>query len=155
EAMREQAAQFETLGIAFADEASAAARASAEPMSSYVELSAAAPVIRNEDGSMQLLRMEDILTVNRSRDVEQASKYLGSNRKAIPLGLDGAEHTKYRRLLDPVFTARRIAPLETSVRELANDLIDTFVDLGEANVYQQWCQPLPSTIFISILGLPR
>jgi len=155
QAMREQAAQFESLGIAFADEASAAARASAEPMPRYVELAAAAPVIRNQDGSVQLLRMEDILTVNRSRDVEQASKYLGSNRKAIPLGLDGHEHTKYRRLLDPVFTARRIAPLETNVRELANELIDTFVDRGEANVYQEWCQPLPSTIFISILGLPR
>jgi cytochrome P450 len=104
---------------------------------------------------VQLLRMEDMLWVNRSRDVEQASKYLGSNRKAIPLGLDGAEHTKYRRLLDPVFTARRIAPLESNVRELANSLIDSFIDDGEANVNAAWCQPLPSTIFISILGLPR
>src|SRR5205823_13808578 len=112
EAALEQAAQFEQLGVAFSDELSAAARASAEPQPRYVELAAEGPVIRNDDGSVQLLRMEDMLTVNRSRDVEQASKYLGSNRKAIPLGLDGPEHTKYRRLLDPVFTARRIAPLE-------------------------------------------
>jgi cytochrome P450 len=150
----EQAAQFEQLGIAFADEEGTAARASAEPQAMYVERAARCPVIRNENGSVQLLRMEDILTVNRSRDVEQASKYLGSNRKAIPLGLDGPEHTKYRRLLDPVFTARRIAPLEPNIRELANELIDTFVDDGEANVNTRWCQPLPSTIFLSILGLP-
>jgi cytochrome P450 len=152
---REQAAQFEQMGIAFGDEEGSKARASAEPQSMYVDRAARCPVVRNADGSVQLLRMEDMLWVNRSRDVEQASKYLGSNRKAIPLGLDGPEHTKYRRLLDPVFTARRIAPLETNVRELANSLIDTFIDEGEANVNQLWCQPLPSTIFISILGLPR
>jgi cytochrome P450 len=152
---REQAAQFEQMGIAFGDDEGLHARASAEPQMMYVDRAARCPVLRNDDGSVQLLRMEDMLWVNRSRDVEQASKYLGSNRKAIPLGLDGPEHTKYRRLLDPVFTARRIAPLETNVRELANSLIDSFVDDGEANVNTAWCQPLPSTIFISILGLPR
>ena len=152
---REQAAQFEQMGIAFGDDEGLKARASAEPQRMYVERAARCPVIKNQDGSVQLLRMEDMLWVNRSRDVEQASKYLGSNRKAIPLGLDGPEHTKYRRLLDPVFTARRIAPLETNVRELANSLIDSFIDDGEANVNVAWCQPLPSTIFISILGLPR
>jgi len=151
----EQAAQFEQLGLAFADEEATAARASAEPQAMYLDRMQQCPVIRNENGSVQLLRMEDILTVNRSRDVEQASKYLGSNRKAIPLGLDGPEHTKYRRLLDPVFTARRIAVLEPRIRDLAHKLIDTFIEDGEANVYDRWCQPLPSTIFISILGLPR
>ncbi len=33
-------------------------------------------------------------------------------------------------------------------------MIDGFVDDGEVDVNVQWCQPLPSTIFISILGLP-
>jgi cytochrome P450 len=153
-ALDEQAAQFEQLGIAFADEAGTAARESAEPQAMYVERAAQCPVVRSEGGTVTLLKMEDILTVNRSHDVETASKYLGSNRKAIPLGLDGPEHTKYRRLLDPVFTARRIAPLEENIRKLANELIDKFVDDGKVNVNQAWCQPLPSTIFISILGLP-
>jgi cytochrome P450 len=150
----EQAAQFENLYVAFSDADSMAARASAEPQAMYVERAAQCPVLRTEGDVVALLRMEDILMVNRSHDVEQASKYLGSNRKAIPLGLDGPEHTKYRRLLDPVFTARRIAPLEENIRQLANELIDGFVDDGEANVNLRWCQPLPSTIFISILGLP-
>ena len=53
-----------------------------------------------------------------------------------------------------MFTARRIAPLEHNIRKLANELIDGFVDDGEVDVNTEWCQPLPSTIFISILGLP-
>jgi cytochrome P450 len=150
----EAAKQFEQAATSFTGAAELAARASAEPQMMYLERAAQCPVIRNGNGTVTLLRMEDILSVNRSHDVEQASKYLGSNRKAIPLGLDGPEHTKYRRLLDPVFTARRIAPLEDNIRKLANELIDGFVDDGEANVNLRWCQPLPSTIFLSILGLP-
>jgi cytochrome P450 len=150
----EAAQQFEATMGGFSDDAGVAARASAEPQPMYVERAATCPVIDNPNGTITLLRMEDILAVNRSHDVEQASKYLGSNRKAIPLGLDGPEHTKYRRLLDPVFTARRIAGLEPNIRKLANELIDGFIDDGEANVNVRWCQPLPSTIFISILGLP-
>ena len=150
----DQAAEFAQQGIAFADEAGLAARASATPQAMYVERAAWCPVVRTNAESVTLLKMEDILYVNRSHDVETASKYLGSNRKAIPLGLDGPEHTKYRRLLDPVFTARRIAPLEPNIRKLANELIDNFIDEGEVNINLAWCQPLPSTIFLSILGTP-
>ena len=124
----EAAKQFEATMSGFSDEAGVAARASAEPQAMYVERAAECPVVENPNGTITLLRMEDILTVNRSHDVEQASKYLGSNRKAIPLGLDGPEHTKYRRLLDPVFTAKRVAPLEPNIRKLANELIDSFID---------------------------
>ena len=152
--MAEMAAQFAAAGAMFSDDEALAARATAEPMSFYVERAAKCPVQRNEGGAVTLLTMGDILYVNKHHDVEQASKYLGSNRPAIPLGLDGAEHRKYRRLLDPVFTAKRIAPLADSVRDLADELIDRFVDDGEADVFHRWCEPLPSTIFLSILGLP-
>ena len=147
------AAQFADAALPFSDPEGAAARASAEPMSMYVERAARCPVERIGDDFVVLLRMADILYVNKHHDVEQASKYLGSSRPAIPLGLDGAEHRKYRRLLDPVFTAKRVAPLADNVRALADEMIDTFIDDGEVRAYERWCEPLPSTIFLSILGL--
>jgi cytochrome P450 len=130
------------------------ARSSAEPQSMYVELAQKCPVAHNPNGTMIILTMDDTLYINKHRSVEQASKFLGSNRPAIPLGLDGPEHTKYRRLLDPVFTAKRIAPLADQVRALAHELIDGFIDGHEIDAYQQWCEPLPSQIFLSIMGLP-
>ena len=148
------AAQFADAALPFSDPDGAAARASAEPMSMYVQRAARCPVERISDEFVVLLRMADILYVNKHHDVEQASKYLGSSRPAIPLGLDGAEHRKYRRLLDPVFTAKRVAPLAGNVRALADEMIDTFVAEGEVHAYERWCEPLPSTIFLSILGLP-
>jgi cytochrome P450 len=130
------------------------ARSSVAPQQMYADLIASAPVLPLAEDSVALLRMDDILYVNTHRDVESAAKFLGSNRVAIPLGLDGAEHTKYRRLLDPVFTAKRVAPLADSVRKLADELIDGFIDEGSVDAYDRWCEPLPSTIFLSIMGLP-
>jgi len=148
------AAQFADAALPFSDPEGAAARAGAEPMAMYVERAARCPVERIADDYVVLLRMADILYVNKHHDVEQASKYLGSSRPAIPLGLDGPEHRKYRRLLDPVFTAKRVAPLAENVRTLADEMIGTFIADGEVKAYERWCEPLPSTIFLSILGLP-
>ena len=98
-------------GRAFRDPEGAAARQSATPQAMYVDRAARCPVVRTEDGEVTLLRMGDILHVNKHHGVLQLADLLGSNRPAIPLSLDGAEHTKYRRLLDPVFTAKpRRAP---------------------------------------------
>jgi len=132
----------------------AAARATAEPQRMYSDLLAQCPVIRHDKGVVTLLSMDDILFVNKHRQVRTASRYLGSNRPAIPLGLDGTEHTKYRRLLDPVFTAKRIAPLADQVRALAHQIIDGFIDDHHVEAYRTWCEPLPSQIFLSIMGLP-
>src|SRR5437899_150595 len=139
---------------AFSEPTLAEARATATPQQMYVDLAAKCPVRKLADKAYSLVTMADILYVNTHHDVEQAGKYLGSTRPAIPLGLDGPEHRKYRRLLDPVFTAKRVAPLAENVRKLANEIIDGFIDRGEADVYREWCEPLPSSIFLSIMGLP-
>lgn len=134
--------------------AHAAARATAEPHEMYVDLVQRCPVRDLGGGSYALGAMADILYVNKHPDVEQGSKYLGSDKPAIPLGLDGEEHRKYRRLLDPVFSAKRVAPLSDQVRTLANQMIDGFIGRGEVDAYAEWCEPLPSMIFLSIMGLP-
>jgi cytochrome P450 len=77
-----------------------------------------------------------------------------ADRPLIPLDLDRPEHTTYRKLLDPIFAAKVIAPLEPDVTALADDLIDTFIDRGHADVYDEFCAILPSTIFLRIMGIP-
>ncbi|MDO8364672.1 MAG: cytochrome P450, partial [Actinomycetota bacterium] len=63
-------------------------------------------------------------------------------------------HKQYRHMLDPVFTSKRIEPLGAQVHQLANELIDGFIAKGECDAYHEWCEPLPSIIFLSIMGLP-
>jgi cytochrome P450 len=121
-------------------------------------------------GLVALRRMGDIQTLTRSHSVRQfgggamadvltsggegADLGLGGHHVAIPLELNGAEHTKWRKILDPVFAPKKIATLEPRIRERANELIDRFVDRGEADAYVEWCDPLPSSIFLSIMGIP-
>jgi cytochrome P450 len=73
----------------------------------------------------------------------------------IPMELDGEEHTRYRKLLDPVLAPKKVAAVEPAVRKLANELIDRFIDDGRGDVYGRFCGILPSSIFLELLGLPQ
>ncbi len=113
----------------------------------------------NPDGkSATISAMADILAVNMHKDVTARSpgapSSMGGLRPLIPLDLDGDEHTKYRKLLDPLFAPKQVALLEPNIRALSNDLIERFIDNGRADLFSEFCQPLPGTIFISLLGLP-
>ena len=79
---------------------------------------------------------------------------LGAKRPLIPLDLDGDLHRKYRRLLDPLFTPKNVAHLEAAIRARTNALIDDFAAKGEAELMRDLCAPLPTHIFIDMLGLP-
>ena len=120
------------------------------------------PVLRHLN-RVSLFRMDDIVYVNRHPAVlgngSAGTLHGGAGNPLIPLDIDGADHTKYRRLLDPIFAPKskvsRIAGLEPVVRGLANTLIDEFVDDGQVEAYSQFCTPLPSQIFVNLLGLPE
>ena len=76
---------------------------------------------------VRLLGMQDILEVNTHHDLlgfGGKGPTLGAKRPLIPLDLDGPEHTKFRKLLDPVFSPRRVALLEPQVRARCAELIE-------------------------------
>jgi cytochrome P450 len=110
-----------------------------------------------EAGGVTLLNMNDILFVNRRRDVLGVGGRGPSNgaaRPLIPLDIDGPEHSKARRLLDPVFSPKRVAACEPAVHKEANALIDTFVSRGRVELFSEFCEPLPTAIFLSIMACP-
>ena len=119
-------------------------------------------VVREEDGHVTILRLEDVLEVTKRRDVhsmkpetvELAGAFMGAGRPLIPLMLDGEEHTKYRKLLDPLFAPKVMAELAPRVRALADELIDGFIADGRVELYNSFCEPLPSMVFLTLLGLP-
>src|SRR5262245_41308236 len=120
------------------------------------------PQATKVDSQVELTSYEDIVAVTKRRDVHSMDPdtaavltvALGAGRPLIPLMLDGDEHTKYRKLLDPLFAPRQVAKLEEVIRTLANSLIDTFAGRGQVEFYEAFCVPLPSQIFLTQLGLP-
>ncbi len=79
---------------------------------------------------------------------------IGQVRPLIPLQIDPPDHRNYRKLLDPIFAPRRIALLEDRTRDLVRDLIAAVVDDGGCNFHTAVAEPLPTTVFLQLLGLP-
>jgi cytochrome P450 len=117
--------------------------------------------VTRQDGGVTIMGMEDILAVTKRRDVrsmdpaivELAAAMMGTGRPLIPLMIDGSDHTKYRRLLDPLFAPKAVASLEPRMRVLSEELIEGFVHDGKVELFGDYCEPLPCKMFLSILGL--
>jgi cytochrome P450 len=75
-------------------------------------------------------------------------------KKLIPIELDGEAHQRYRTLLNPLFTPATAQQLEPSMRALANQLIDKFIDRGECDVVSEFARLLPGTLFLRMMGWP-
>src|SRR3981189_3650874 len=124
-----------------------------EPQAALRELCERGPFFERSDGVLVVTGMAEALEINRSRNVLGAGAYfpvLGNVRPMIPIEFDGEEHTRYRKLLDPVFAPKKVAAVEPAVRKLTNELIDRFIDDGHGDVYGQFCEILPSSIFLEL-----
>ncbi len=131
-----------------------------EPHHTSRRLREECPVARNEFAgapNVSLSRYEDVLWAMRHPEVfssDPEAMSLGE-QPLIPLQVDPPLHTRYRRLLNPEFLPRIVARLEPDVRVLVGQIIDAFVDRGECDFHDEFATPLPSTIFLRLMGLPQ
>jgi cytochrome P450 len=72
----------------------------------------------------------------------------------VPQQFDPPEHRKYRRLLDPLFSARNMRDLEGDITRRVNELIDAFIDRGECDFASEVAVALPASMFMRLMGLP-
>ena len=79
---------------------------------------------------------------------------LGEDWPMIPLELDPPEHGKFRSLLNPLLSPKRVMALENAVRERAVFLIDRIAAAGtSARVMEDFAFPFAVNIFLRFLGL--
>jgi cytochrome P450 len=131
-----------------------------EPQALFAEVLEQNPrPVRWEQG-VAFFRYADVLEATRNPAVISNDPVtgrpmgMGSEEPLIPLNLDGDEHLKFRRLIDPLFAPRAVAYLEPEIARLANSLIDGFIDEGRVEFHDGFAVPLPGTIFLSMFGLP-
>lgn len=79
----------------------------------------------------------------------------GTSRVPTLVDNDPPDHTRFRSLVNKAFTPRRIAEREGYIRELANSLMDKFVNDGQADIVEQFSHPLASLVIADMLGVPR
>lgn len=131
------------------------------PHEAYARIRSECPVARADgwDGvpTAYLSRYEDLMWAMRHPEVFSSAPEavnIGQEQKLIPLQVDPPEHVKYRRLLDPEFSPKKMMALEPDARALVNELIDGFVDQGECDFHEDFATPLPSGMFLALMGLP-
>lgn len=69
--------------------------------------------------------------------------------------MDPPRHTQLRSLVNRAFTRRRVADLEPSVRVVARELVDGFVEAGGGDLVEDIARPLPAIVIADLLGVPR
>ncbi|MHB8465369.1 MAG: cytochrome P450 [Acidimicrobiales bacterium] len=72
----------------------------------------------------------------------------------VLLNADPPVHAQQRALVNRAFTPRRVQSLEPEMREIANALIDEFVDRGSCEFVREFAVGLPLLVISRTLGLP-
>ena len=68
---------------------------------------------------------------------------------------DPPSHGHFRAIVDKVFVPSFVKQIEPYVAALADDLVDGFIERGEADLLQEFCVRLPMFVISDQLGLPR
>jgi len=71
---------------------------------------------------------------------------LGESWRLAPLEVDPPDHAKYRALLNPLFTPKKVDALEQDIRELATQLIEAFAQKGRCDFNEDFAKPFPTLI---------
>lgn len=129
------------------------------PQPLYAELREKCPFARLAiTGAPVLSRYDDVLWALRNPEIFSSEMdmqlALGNKRPMIPQQVDPPAQTRYRKLLDPHFSRRKMAQIVPDIRRHANALIDGFIDAGECEFDEAFAIPLPCSAFLSLLGLP-
>jgi cholest-4-en-3-one 26-monooxygenase len=116
-------------------------------------------------GFWAVTRHADVVIV--SRDTETYSSEIGSvfidsqtdealaQMRLSIIGMDGAKHNRYRRLVSKGFTPRVIARLEEQVVERAEAVVDSVCERGECEFVQEVAAQVPLQMICQMIGLPE
>ncbi|MGN6796012.1 MAG: cytochrome P450 [Streptosporangiaceae bacterium] len=117
----------------------------------------AGPVVRDAHGAFVITEAAAATYALRHPELfssKRAFDSLGSPIPIVPVAADPPEHTRYRKLLHPFFSARSLARWLPIVRELAVELIDDIATRGRCDLVTDFALPLPAQVFLTLFGLP-
>lgn len=133
-----------------------------DPLPAYREMREQCPVARGPGmiegtSAVYLTRYEDVAWALKHPETFSSAfeaVSIGQEQPLIPLQVDPPDHARYRRLLDPEFSPKKMAALEPDARVLVNKIIDAFAGNGGCDFHEDFATPLPSTMFLRLMGLP-
>ena len=68
---------------------------------------------------------------------------------------DPPDHTRLRGLMNRAFTPRAVEALRPNIERIVDDLLDAIVERGSADLIADFAYPLPASVIMDMLGVPR
>ncbi len=130
------------------------------PQHQYRDVLQQCPVARSPvTGGVLIADYEDVMWCLRHPEIfssEMAEQMaLGNVRPMIPQQVDPPQQTRYRKILDPLFSRKRMNEIAPSVRRDAAALIEGFYERGECEYNSEFAIPLPANAFLHLMGMPQ
>jgi cytochrome P450 len=130
-----------------------------DPYPIYARLREEAPVYHNEKlGFYALSRFEDVWDAH--LDHQTFSSTMGPSLeggiKSVPMMIimDPPEHTRVRQLVSKVFTPRRVAELEPTVRQITRDRLSGLEPGDQIDLFERLGSSMPMDVISTLLGVP-
>ena len=134
-----------------------------DPYPAYRELRATAPVCWNDVTDFwALLKYEDIRFVSSNPALFSSTKGITIPDPALPnpvqegnlIFSDPPRHRQMRKLVNSGFTKRRVAVLESKIREIVRGILDG-IEPGSVHEFaEEIAAPLPTRMIAELIGAP-
>lgn len=130
----------------------------ADPYPIYKRLRAEEPVSQVESVGLWLVtRWDDVREVDLNPDIFTAETNPSTLNRTFGknlLGSEGPYHTRLRNIIQPAFAPSNIRSYgDAVITPIANELIDAFIERGEAELMAEFATPLSVRTLKSIIGL--
>ena len=74
--------------------------------------------------------------------------------KSVPVTVDPPDHAKYRAVINPGFTPKRVAKMREAARALTIELTEKMKPIGGCEFVADFGRVMPVTLFLQIVDLP-
>jgi cytochrome P450 len=130
-----------------------------DPYPIYARLREEAPVYHNEKlGFWALSRFEDVWDAHLDHETFSSSQGPALEKGPAPIPMmiimDPPEHTRVRQLVSKVFTPRRVAELEPTVRRITRDRLAGLEPGDQIDLFERLASSMPMDVISTMLGVP-
>ena len=108
-------------------------------------------MVNNYNMIIEVLQNPDLFSSDRYSGF---SRLLGEDWAMIPIEIDPPLHRPFRQFMNKVFAPRVMNTLEDGIAETVRDIIATVRLRGECEFQSTMGRPLPTSVFLRMLGLP-
>lgn len=122
-----------------------------DQIAAYDGMRRCCPVAHSEYLNWSLFRHEDVMRVLLDHQTFSSAV---SSHPSVPNGMDPPQHTTYRRIIEPYFSAERMTAFEPACRAIAGILVDSLPQDGETELMSALAEDYALQVQSAFLGWP-